>query len=187
MVELNGFMKEHFIQTRKEIDTEKHERDQMLNFAIVVLGAIGFAIIQKGVSQTLLQEPQALLIETPALIIISSLFWIRYKKLHQIADRWFVLYRMACQHLGKDKAEEMLEAVVVKGLIKWRYISKDFILNLALSLPIYGLLLIQCFNAYTLHQYWRIVLPIVIIISHFAISSFILGRKMRDPLPSIKQ
>lgn len=32
----------YLVQTRKEIDTEKRERDQILNFIIVTIGGLGF-------------------------------------------------------------------------------------------------------------------------------------------------
>ena len=45
-----SFEKEYFIQTRQEIDTEKRERDRILNFIVLILGAIGFALIREEVN-----------------------------------------------------------------------------------------------------------------------------------------
>jgi hypothetical protein len=185
MREPSDFERAYFIQTRNEIDTEKRERDQMLNFAVLVLGAIGFAVAQSESAWKFLQEPESLAIETPALVIISTLFWIRHKKLQQISDRWFVLYRMIVRCFGKDRAKEMLEGVVRKDLPTWRYIRKDFMLNIALCLPVYGLLLLQCLRGHFSNVSWRMVLPILVIILHFGFSSLILRRGLRDPLPPV--
>lgn len=181
MSELTEFEKEYFIETRKEIDTEKRERDQMLNFAIVVVAAVGFGISQSETAQKFVQKPEALALEIPALAIISTLFWIRYKKLRQISDRWFTLYYMALEHFGEDRIHRMLEQVAVDGLKDRRYIIKDVILNIALSLPFYGLLVLQSLNAYSLGQHLRIILAIASIVLHLCISTLVLSRKLPDP------
>lgn len=183
MNEPSEFVRAYFMQTRDEIDTEKRERDQILNFAILVLGAFGFAVAQSETAQRFLQEPEALALEIPALVIISTLLWIRYKKLQQISDRWFTLHRIAVRHFGKEHVDETLEGVVVKDLTTWRYIRKDFMLNIALCLPVYGLLLLQLLIGYSVGQGWQIVLPMAAIVLHLVSSSAILGRKLRDPLP----
>lgn len=185
--EPSKFIIAYFIQTRKEIDTEKRERDQMLNFAVLVLGAIAFAISQSETAQEFLKKPEALALEIPAIVIISTLFWIRYKKLQQISDRWYTLHRLALRYFGKERVEEMLEGVVVKYLPTWRYIRKDFILNFAFSLPVYGLLFLQFLYGYSCRQWWRIILALMAIILHCVLSSIILGRKLRDPLPPLKR
>jgi len=185
MSEPNGFDRDYFIQTRKEIDTEKRERDQMLNFAILVLGAIGFVIYQSETAQKFLREPEAMAIEIPALVIISSLFWVRYRKLRQISDRWFTLNRMLLRYFDEKRVEEMLEGIVVKDLKEWRYIKKDIILNIALCLPIYGLLLIPFFRGWCPDQRWRLILTVVVIVAHSLLSSVVLGRKFIDPLPPL--
>lgn len=187
MNEPSSFIRAYFIQTRKEIDTEKRERDQMLNFALLVLGAIGFAVAQSETAQIFLHKPEALAIEIPALIIISSLFWIRYKKLYQISDRWFTLHRIAIRHFGKKRVQEMLEGIVVNNLTRWRYIRKDFMLNIAFCSPIYGLIIIQWIDGYLSRQHWRISLTTATIVVHFILSSFILGRKMHEPLPLVEK
>ena len=183
----SDFEREYFIQTRKEIDTEKRERDQMLNFAVLVLGGIGFGVSQSQSAQQFLQEPQALVIEIPALVIITSLFWVRYKKLKQIADRWFTLYRIVLRYFGRELAEEMLEGLVCKNLTEWRYILKDFVLNIALCLPVYALILLPSFNGYLPVQPWRLVVSVGVIVLHGVISFIILGRKIRDPLPTLSK
>ncbi|MFB3880999.1 MAG: hypothetical protein ACE149_07030 [Armatimonadota bacterium] len=185
MHELDEFAKAYFIQTRSEIDTEKRERDQMLNFAILVLGAIGFAICGSGEAQTFLRQPEALAVEVPALAIVSSLLWVRRKKLQQIADRWFVLERMALRHFGQKSTGEMLEGVVCRNLTTWRYIAKDFVLNFILSSPIYGLLILQMSEGLGHRQPWRAVLAAALLISHAATTGAVFGRTIRNPLPEL--
>ena len=45
-LEISEFDKAYFIQTRKEIDTEKQERDKLLHFAILFLTGISVAATQ---------------------------------------------------------------------------------------------------------------------------------------------
>jgi len=99
--EPSGFDREYFLQTRKEIDTEKRERDHLLNFAVVILGALAFAVVQSEKAQQFLQEPYSLMLEISTLIILTSLFWVRRKKLQQISDRWYTLYHMALRNMNR--------------------------------------------------------------------------------------
>jgi len=184
--EPNKFVREYFIQTRKEIDTEKRERDQILNFAVLILGAIGFAIFQSETAQEFLQQPKALTVELPALVIITSLFWIRRKKLQQIADRWFVLHRLAERYFDKEDIEMMLEEIVLKKFLKRTYVRKDFFLNIALCLPIYGLLILQLLDGFHKDQLWRTIFIIIIVILHSIFSFFLLYIKLKNPFSQIE-
>ncbi|HUI08619.1 MAG TPA: hypothetical protein VL486_16585 [Verrucomicrobiae bacterium] len=38
------FEREYFVQTRKEIDTEKQERNKILNYAILATGAVSLVL-----------------------------------------------------------------------------------------------------------------------------------------------
>jgi len=185
MSEPSEFVRAYFVQTRNEIDTEKRERDRILDFIVLILGALAFGIFQSESAQRFLDRPEALAIEMPALAIISALFWIRWRKLQQISDRWFALHRIAIRHYSEERVKEMLEGVVFKDLPSWRYISKDFVLNIALCLPVYGLLILQAIEGHSADQWWRIGLPIGAIVLHVVLSSAVLGRRMRDPLPPL--
>ena len=180
-IERGQFFREYFIQTRKEIDTEKHERDQLLNFLVLFLGAVVFGVSSKGNRYEFLMQPDAMALEVPALVIISALFWARHKKLRQISDRWFTLYHLAVREFGETDAAQMLESVVVKHLPGWRYIMKDLMLNLAFSLPVYGLLLLQCLVAHSQGDQQRLVLTGGVAVVHVVLSSVLLGRRCRDP------
>jgi hypothetical protein len=187
MSEPTDFEREYIMQTRSEIDTEKCERDRLLHLIILILGALGFAFSQgESTRKFFEQEPAALAIEIPTLVIISTLLWVRYKKLKQIADRWFVLHRLVTRHFGPERVEEMLEGMVYKALPTWRYIGKDFMLNLALSSPVYGLLVVQSLNGYAQGEWVVTAIPMIGILAHCLTSAVVLGRPMHDPLPPLE-
>ena len=180
MEEISDFDKEYFLQTRKEIDMEKRERDQILNFAIIILGALGFAFVQSDKAKEFVKHPQSIMFEVSTLIILTSLFWVRRKKLQQISDRWYTLYRMAVRNLGKELASETMEAVVIYGFEKARYMRKDVVLNYALSLPIYTLLFISAYSV-QLPLLLKLFIALTIVVIHVIISFCILATKMQDP------
>ena len=186
-IENDNLFLEYFIQTRKEIDTEKRERDHILNFAIVVLGAIGFAIIRTPYNKKFLIKFNIVifLIEVSMLIIITSLFWIRRKKLQQILDRWCLLNKLFIRKFGQEELDYTLENLVVKNSLSRRYLKKDLILNIALCLPIYSLIINQMIEGITLHIRWEFILCCFVLISHLLISSILLGRKLKNPLSKI--
>ncbi|MBU0513141.1 MAG: hypothetical protein KJ621_00085 [Proteobacteria bacterium] len=184
MTDNSSFFREYFIQTRKEIDTEKRERDRILNVIVIVLGAIGFGLAQGDKGYHILYQPYAIIIEISILIIITSLFWVRRKKIEQISDRWFVLYHIFIKYFQKDSSDIFLERIVYEGFKKRRYVRKDFVLNISLSLPIYGLLTLSILYSFWLTNnfFLKILIAAVLIIFHFVISSLILYRKLKDPL-----
>ena len=178
------FEREYFIQTRKEIDTEKRERDKILNFIVLILGAIGFAIIRQEGHPDLINSPYTLIIEYAILIMITSLFWIRWKKLNQIAHRWYVLHKMCTDFYGDNRTNELMEGIVYKGLNSKKYITKDLILNYSLSIPIYLSILYQCkiFIKNNSKSESLLAIYCIGIIFHIIISFLILSRKCENPL-----
>jgi hypothetical protein len=112
MKQTSDFLREYFLQTRREIDAEKESRDRLLNFIILAIGAVGFTMFQSEKADTLLAHPCALIIELSILVTITALFWLRRKKLQQIADRWFVLGNLLSRHFDEIAIEESLEAIV---------------------------------------------------------------------------
>jgi hypothetical protein len=184
MTEPSEFFRAYFIQTRQDIDTEKRERDQMLNFAIATLGAIGFAVVQSETAQQFLQTPFSFLFEIAVLAVLTSLFYIRRKKLQQISDRWYVLYRLAAGFFGKQRADEMVEGVIVRCLPTPRYFLKDYVLNIALSSPIYVMIAIT--TAATVALYGWIYLPWgpLVFLCHIWLSHWMLWRGFANPLPA---
>ena len=181
----SNFDQAYFIQTRKEIESEKHERDVLLNFAILVLGAVGFGLFQSSTAQQFIREPMSLAVEIPALTIISTLFWVRYQKLKQISERWFSLSYLSKTLFDQQKINFMLETIVTKSLTTWRYIRKDFLLNISFSLPFYGLLLVQVIDGIIQAQWWRIVIAFSVFLLHIITCSFLFSRKFRDPFEMV--
>lgn len=113
--------------------------------------------------------------------MITSLFWVRRKKLQQIADRWFILQRLAERIVGKDGAGLLLESLVCQQLTGRRYVEKDFFLNYALSSPIYALLLVHT------PGFWSdgpiaASFAVAVIIVHAVLSGLLLGRPFRAPV-----
>lgn len=174
------FIKAYFIQTRQEIDTEKRERDQILHFVILVLGAMGFAIIQSDKAQVFLSHPCALITEFGTLILILTLFWIRRKKLHQISDRWFVLHSLLkTESLGVSEDISM-EAIVIPDLQTTRYTRKDVWLNWSVSLPIWSLVAVT-FCSIGLHKWVLVLLLFSGLIIQWIVSFIFLGRSFKCP------
>jgi hypothetical protein len=182
MHELSDFDREYFLQTRKEIDTEKRERDHLLNFAVVILGALAFAVVQSETAKQFLQEPYSLMFEISTLSILTSLFWVRRKKLQQISDRWYTLYHMVLSNMDMEWLSQSMEAAVIKGFAKARYIRKDLALNIALSLPIYTLVFVSS-RGLPFHSALSSIAGALIVAGHLAVSCVLLATRLKDPFP----
>ena len=180
MSDQGDFEAQYFIQTRREIDTEKHSRDQILNFAVVVLGAIAFAIFRSGDVKLLLTAPFAIIPECCGLLVITALFWVRRKKLQQIADRWFVLRRLAVRMLGEERSQLLLEGHVCRHLLGRRYLEKDFFLNYALCSPIYALLVVHL-QGFWSGAFWWAFMAGIVIATHAVLSGLLLGHRLDIP------
>lgn len=174
------FDREYFLQTRREIDTEKRERDHLLNFAVVILGALAFAVVQSDKAKQFLQELYSLMFEISTLIILTSLFWVRRKKLQQISDRWYTLYHIALHNMSEEWMSQSMEAVVIRGFSKARYIRKDIALNVALSLPIYTLVFVSSLEL-PFHSWLSVIPGVLIVTGHLAVSWVLLAKKLIDP------
>lgn len=181
------FWLDYFIQTRKEIDTEKQERDKILNYAFLVMGAIGFAVAQKEEAQKFLRTDEGLVVAGAALLILFSLFWVRRKKLQQIADRWYVLRHQLQERVEADKLPFTLESVVAQKLPTRTYTIKDAGLSVALALPIYVLFGIRSYAGLDRASVWQVVTPITVILGHLGVSLFILMRRLKNPLEGLEE
>ena len=137
----------YFIQTRKEIDTEKKLRDTTLHFAILVLGAVCLAIYSSDDVLSLLRSVHGLALMGSAILLILGLFIVRREKLRQIADRWRVLNSMLAKNPDWIEYPLSLEQEVMKHFEpsngekqrKWlqRYSREDLVLNVMLCLPLF--------------------------------------------------
>jgi len=140
MKDLNEFEREYFLQTRREIDTEKKERDALLNFAVGVIGVAAFGVLQNDKMDAVLRHDFTRILAGCVLLLITSLMWVRRKKLQQIADRWYALRNLMLS-AKSHPTQRLLEDAVCEGLDGRAYTVKDTVVCLALSLPMYCLLL----------------------------------------------
>lgn len=178
---LPGFEREYFIQTRKEIDTEKRERDRLLHFAILLLGGVSVVVLQKSDMVHFLMSPAAVFLEIPLLIILTLMFWLRWKKLSQIADRWYVLYHLLRHYLGEARVKHFLEHIVVDSFRTRRYVRKDFAMNLCLCFPIYVIMIVCSLNCFAIRCSTYGAFLLLLVVSHIVISFCLLWRPVKDP------
>ena len=135
---MNDFISSYFIQTRQEIDNEKSSRDHILNFVILAIGALGFALLQNEKTVAILHTPVGLGLEFSVLVTITSLFWLRRRKLVQIAHRWTALDRLLKNHDLGVPYSESLESDVIPNLSTRFYPMKDAAVCVGVSCPIYA-------------------------------------------------
>ena len=173
------FEREYFIQTRKEIDSEKYERNTILNYAVIATGALSVIMSRSAASVQFLQSSGALLIYIPLLLLISALFSARRTKLRQIADRWFVLYDLlAVQGRLENRRWTPLEQVVCEGLARRRYLSEDFLQHLALSSVVYFLTGAVAWLAWRSGNLGVCMFGSAVLVAHFGLTSWWLSRKL---------
>ena len=181
MSELTSFEQAYFIQTRQEIDSERRARDQLLIITVILLAAIAVAVLCSEWAQAFLEQPEALAVHIPALAILSTLFWLRRRKLQRMADGWFALRAMAARQFGLQQADELLEGITVRDLTRWRCVAEDFTLNVVFSLPIYCWLVLQATQGLAYAEGWRTVVSILAITMHVFYTYPVLGRRLRAP------
>ena len=177
-IELSSFAKDYFMQTRKEIDTEKHERDRLLHFLIILIGGVLVLFTKEIISKEFSSSIIGILFHISFLVIITAIFWVRWKKLSQIADRWATLYKII-EKENEIILEDSLERKVKKGFEEKRYIRKDICLCLSFSLPIYLSLLFGIFSNLNKNLVHSIIVAIIIVL-HIVFSYLILWKKPID-------
>lgn len=170
---MNESLRQYVQQTRQEIDTEKRQRDSLLYFALLALGALGYGLFENENIDALIEHPVTIGISIACLFILTSLFWVRRKKLQQIADRWFVLEKLA-RDFPQDFPSPSLESIVGHGLKKGDYAHKDTVLSVALSLPIYVLLFFSL-------QFYGIVIGTSHLVFTFLVHRRPLKNKIESP------
>ena len=142
---LSEFEIQYFIQTRKEIDTEKQERNKLLNYGVVATGALTLGIMQIDKSFEILSTPLSLLIYFSLQLFIFGIVVARRVKLRHIADRWETLYDFL-QHRNLDRELLWLEKKVIAGFNnRRRYLWEDFVLYCSLNIIVFGFLLYSTF------------------------------------------
>jgi len=181
MTQPSDFQRAYFIQTRQEIDTDKKIRDTTLNFAVFVLGAVGFVVLKSDNAGDFVRSTNGFVLSLSALLIITSLFYARREKMTQIVDRWFVLHHLLKQNPDWLGTECTLEALVSIGFSEprrrlQRYITKDFWLSTAFCCPL--------FPATVLFQP---VVGLLVTLAFLLLIALLHLRKIPDPLNKIRK
>jgi hypothetical protein len=178
--DLSQFEIQYFIQTRREIDTEKQERNKLLNYALIATGAFAIALAQIERSTEFLFSPWALALYLPLLLLISGVVAARRMKLQQIFDRWVTLYSIL--QVRKVANEWIpMEKIVIQGIKGRRYLYEDFALHLGLSGIVYGLMIMTMIRLISDRQdFWPVLITIPILI-HLVFTTLWLLRRFRFP------
>ena len=178
--DIHQFEIQYFIQTRREIDTEKQERNKLLNYALLATGAFAFALAQVEGSTDFLTSSWALGLYLPLLLLISGIVAARRMKLSQIFDRWKTLYSMLqSSQFGQDWTP--LEETVTKEIEGPRYLFEDFALHLGLSAMVYGLMIITMFRLISNGQGHWPLLVIAFVVLHLVLTTQWLLRGFSSP------
>ncbi len=154
------FFRDYFVQTRREIDTEKQERDNLLRFAVTVLGimttlfggvigalaagdkAIGKEVAENIFSSWWFYSAAVCLVFGVYPAIMWLLMSLRTLKLIQIADRWFTLYCLLLLHADDLRnRKEFTKCSLELKAIQWfacgdRYVANDLRAALVFVIPI---------------------------------------------------
>jgi len=167
MPPISEFELQYFIQTRREIDTEKQERNKLLNYAVLATSAFSLALAQIEKSTQFLMSPWAFCLYIPLLFLISGLVAARRMKLRQISDRWLTLYDiLRVRNVARDWIS--LEDTVIKGLKGKRYLYEDLWLHMGLSLIVYGLIVSVVVRLFQTQAAWKwVIFGAIIILFHF--------------------
>jgi hypothetical protein len=144
-------------------------------------GGLSIAVLQRSDVAEFMLAPTALYVEVPLLIILTSMFWARWKKLSQIADRWYVLFYLLKQYLGKERAKRFLEQSVLYGFRARRYVRKDAALNFCLCLPIYAIMVTSFLKSIKAGSLICGLLPLALAVFHAVGSFVLLARPMKVP------
>lgn len=180
--EMPIFIRDYFIQTRAEIDTEKRERDRLLHFAIILLGGVMVVLLRREGFVDFGASVEGIALGVSLLTILTSLFWIRWKKLCQIADRWYVLHHLLEDYLTGKQAKFFLEEIVIEGFKNKRYVRKDLVLNFALCLPIYFMIVRWAVNFLEAQNVVEVIVLVGVLVVHLILCFFLLGRQIKKPL-----
>jgi len=178
MVEPCPFAREYFFQTRKEIQRQKRERDCALALAVLAMGAVACVLAFNRNFMGFLKGPRGFVVPLVSLVSVTGLFWWRYGRLRQIAERWYVLHDMIKEHLDAGPAARTLEAVVTGGFAQGKFLCTDLVLNFVFACPFYALLLLQARIYAT--WWWAFVLLILV---HIAASFCLLRGSVENPVP----
>lgn len=172
----SSFQVQYFIQTRREIDTEKQERSNLFNYAVIPAGAtISLIVAQTQKATGFLSSPSACYLYGGLLFLTYGIVAARRAKLQQIYDRWLTLYCILLKTKNTDWA--LLEPTVFDGFEGRRYLWEDWLLHFGLSALVYALALMTMASAGKHWLCW-VVLAIVV---HLVITTCLLLRRFEVP------
>ena len=175
---VSNFEKDYFVQTRKEIDTEKQERNKLLNYGVIAIGAVSAGLLQLEIKTTGNPSPWLLAVCIPVLSLITGLVAARRIKLQQIADRWITLYTIA-RKFDIEQEWKPLERTVITGLIKGRYLREDLWVHTTLSLVGYGLIGYISRSLFCYPYTWAAIL-VAVLLAHLFFSTNWLRKPFLD-------
>ncbi len=171
------FEKEYFIQTRKDIDSEKLVRERMFNYSILLFNAhiAIYGILNEFDISGLTLNAFSFTFFIMLMLSISGLFYARHRKLVQIAHRWVILQSMLIKTFGEEYASRTLESRVMTSFTSKGYLLKDKILGLSLLIPTYMLFLIHCSYSTPLLN----IIAVMIVSLHMILFWFFLFQKIK--------
>ena len=157
----------YFEQTRKECDTEKTEKDKVLNYAILVSGGASVFGIYKIDFVSINQSIITILISTILLFTMVTLFGWRRQKIQAQALRWAVLKEI----IDKRKTDTdwiTVEDIIIDGLKVNKHGIHDKWFFVELSLPF---LTFTFWHSYLIFQntklYWVAIAILINLFSFF--------------------
>jgi hypothetical protein len=178
---MKDFIKEYFIQTRQDINAEKSSRDQILNFVILAIGGVGFALLQNKEILSSLKGITGFAVESGVLLAITSLFWLRHSKLIQIADRWYALAGLLANNQLGIPYSHSVESIVTARLATNFYTKKDALVCIGVSCPIYAAVVVTTELQYELQYALGVALGVALV------HSMVVWKLLVKPLPRPEQ
>lgn len=179
LLEFTDAEKSYFEQTRKECDTEKIEKDKLLNYAFLVSGSAGILGLYKVNFDTLENSVLVSLISTTIIFTISVLFKWRRQKIQAQAYRWKVLKELIDSKKNPNTNWRTLEDIIVAGIDKNKHGIQDKLFFLALCLPFVCFLSIHTYNILIKSGKMYIIILPIIALSLIIESYFALTKKLR--------
>lgn len=113
----DDFWTHYFVQTRREIDKEKDQRQLILNFIFLSIGGVIITVAVQ-ISKIQLTARESLILFGATTLGILGLFGVRAHMLQNIANRWFTLLYFAGANWLTDVTDRpyVFELIVCNGL-----------------------------------------------------------------------
>lgn len=149
-------------QTRKECDTEKVQKDKVLQYAFLVVGGTSIYGLTNLDQKTIVNAWTSIIISLAILVIIIGLMNWRRQKFRAQGYRMVVLWgliksgtRKGCNWIG-------IEEIIVNGLKKNVHGRDDLLFVIGLTLPIEALIIFHSYTIIFNHKEWFAIIPSII-------------------------